>query len=191
MSETPSTMLEIGTQAPSFSLPEPASGNQVSLSDYNGRPLLVVFSCNHCPYVLHILKSFTEFANATKFRGLETVMINSNDVAGYPADSPEKMVELALNLDFEFPYLYDESQQVALSYQAACTPDFFLFDADHRLVYRGQYDGSRPGNSTAVSGSDMKAAVDALLAGTLPSGEQVPSVGCNIKWREGNAPGYF
>jgi len=191
MSETPSTMLEIGTQAPSFSLPEPASGNQVSLSDYNGRPLLVVFSCNHCPYVLHILKSFTEFANAAKFRGLETVMINSNDVAGYPADSPEKMVELALNLDFEFPYLYDESQQVALSYQAACTPDFFLFDADHRLVYRGQYDGSRPGNSTAVSGSDMKAAVDALLAGTLPSGEQVPSVGCNIKWREGNAPGYF
>ncbi|MDH3630020.1 MAG: thioredoxin family protein [Gammaproteobacteria bacterium] len=191
MSETPSTMLEIGTQAPSFSLPEPASGNQVSLSDYNGRPLLVVFSCNHCPYVLHILKSFTEFANAAKFRGLETVMINSNDVAGYPADSPEKMVELALNLDFEFPYLYDESQQVALSYQAACTPDFFLFDADHRLVYRGQYDGSRPGNSTAVSGSDIKAAVDALLAGTLPSGEQVPSVGCNIKWREGNAPGYF
>ncbi len=191
MSETPSTMLEIGTQAPSFALPEPASGNQVSLSDYNGKPLLVVFSCNHCPYVLHILKSFTGFANAARLRGLETVMINSNDVAGYPADSPEKMVELALNLDFEFPYLYDESQQVALSYQAACTPDFFLFDADHRLVYRGQYDGSRPGNSTAVSGSDMKAAVDALLAGTLPSGEQVPSVGCNIKWREGNAPGYF
>ena len=191
MSETPSTMLEIGTQAPSFSLPEPASGNQVSLSDYNGRPLLVVFSCNHCPYVLHILESFTEFANAARLRGLETVMISSNDVAGYPADSPEKMVELARNRGFEFPYLYDESQQVAQSYQAACTPDFFLFDADHRLVYRGQYDGSRPGNSVAVSGSDMKAAVDALLAGTLPSGEQVPSVGCNIKWREGNAPGYF
>ena len=191
MSETPSTMLEIGTQAPSFSLPEPANGNQVSLSDYNGRPLLVVFSCNHCPYVLHILESFTEFANAARLRGLETVMISSNDVAGYPADSPEKMVELARNRGFEFPYLYDESQQVAQSYQAACTPDFFLFDADHRLVYRGQYDGSRPGNSVAVSGSDMKAAVDALLAGTLPSGEQVPSVGCNIKWREGNAPGYF
>ena len=191
MSETPSTMLEIGTQAPSFSLPEPASGNQVSLSDYNGRPLLVVFSCNHCPYVLHILESFTEFANAARLRGLETVMISSNDVAGYPADSPEKMVELARNRGFEFPYLYDESQQVAQSYQAACTPDFFLFDADHRLVYRGQYDGSRPGNSTAVSGSDIKAAVDALLAGTLPSSDQVPSVGCNIKWREGNAPGYF
>ena len=191
MSETPSTMLEIGTQAPSFSLPEPASGNQVNLSDYNGRPLLVVFSCNHCPYVLHILESFTEFANSARLRGLETVMISSNDVAGYPADSPEKMVELALSRGFEFPYLYDESQQVAQSYQAACTPDFFLFDADHRLVYRGQYDGSRPGNSVAVSGSDIKAAVDALLAGSLPSGEQVPSVGCNIKWREGNAPGYF
>ena len=191
MSETPSTMLDIGTQAPSFSLPEPASGNQVSLADYSGKPLLVVFSCNHCPYVLHILESFTEFANAARLRGLETVMINSNDVAGYPADSPDKMVELALGRGFEFPYLYDESQQVALSYQAACTPDFFLFDADHRLVYRGQYDGSRPGNSAAVNGSDMKAAVDALLAGTLPSGAQVPSVGCNIKWREGNAPDYF
>ena len=191
MSETPSTMLEIGTQAPSFSLPEPASGNQVSLSDYNGKPLLVVFSCNHCPYVLHILESFTEFANAARLRGLETVMISSNDVAGYPADSPEKMVELARNRGFEFPYLYDESQQVAQSYQAACTPDFFLFDADHRLVYRGQYDGSRPGNSVAISGSDMKAAVEALLAGALPSGEQIPSVGCNIKWCAGNAPDYF
>jgi peroxiredoxin len=184
-------MLEVGTQAPSFSLPEPASGNQVSLSDYNGKPLLVVFSCNHCPYVLHIIDSFVEFANAAQDRGLGVVMISSNDVTGYPADSPEKMVEMALNRDFEFPYLYDESQQVAQSYRAACTPDFFLFDADHRLVYRGQYDGSRPGNSVAVSGVDMKAAVDAVLAGTLPSGEQIPSVGCNIKWHAGNAPDYF
>ena len=191
MSETPSTMLEVGTEAPPFSLPEPASGNQVSLSDYSGKPLLVVFSCNHCPYVLHILDSFTEFANAAQHRGLETVMINSNDVTAYPADSPEKMVEMALKRGFEFPYLYDESQQVAQSYQAACTPDFFLFDADHRLIYRGQYDGSRPGNSVAVSGSDMKAAVDALLAGTLPSGEQIPSMGCNIKWRADNVPNYF
>jgi len=191
MSETPSTMLEVGTQAPSFSLPEPASGKQVSLSDYNGKPLLVVFSCNHCPYVLHIIDSFVEFANAAQDNGLGVVMISSNDVTGYPADSPEKMVDMALNRDFEFPYLFDESQQVAQSYRAACTPDFFLFDADHRLVYRGQYDGSRPGNSVAVSGVDMKAAVDAVLAGTLPSGEQIPSVGCNIKWRAGNAPDYF
>ncbi len=191
MSETPSTMLEVGTEAPSFSLPEPASGNQVNLSDYSGKPLLVVFSCNHCPYVLHIINSFTEFANAAQHRGLETVMINSNDVTAYPADSPEKMIELAQKRGFEFPYLYDESQQVAQSYQAACTPDFFLFDAAHRLVYRGQYDASRPSNNVTVSGNDMKAAVDALLAGNSPSGEQIPSVGCNIKWREGNAPNYF
>lgn len=191
MSETPSTMLEIGTQAPLFTLPEPASGNQVSLSDYSGKPLLVVFSCNHCPYVLHILDSFTEFANAAQHRGLDTVIINSNDVTGYPADSPEKMVELMQKRGFEFPYLYDESQQVAQSYQAACTPDFFLFDAAHRLVYRGQYDGSRPGNNVAVSGNDLKTAVDALLAGAQPLSEQIPSVGCNIKWRAGNTPNYF
>jgi len=191
MSETPSTMLEIGSQAQNFSLPEPASGNQVSLTDFKGKPLLVIFSCNHCPYVLHIIESFTEFANQAQQRGLAVVMINSNDVAGYPADSPAKMIELAQRQGFEFPYLYDESQQVASAYRAACTPDFFLFDSSHRLVYRGQYDGSRPGNNVAVSGSDMLSAVDALFSGSDIPADQVPSVGCNIKWRAGNEPDYF
>ena len=184
-------MLGIGTRAPDFSLPEPASGNSVSLSDYSGKPLLVVFSCNHCPYVLHILESLTAFANEKQRQGLAVVMISANDVAGYPADGPDKMAALAQSYGFEFPYLYDESQQVALAYRAACTPDFFLFDSAHRLVYRGQYDGSRPGNQVAVDGSDMRAAVDALLTGNTISGDQIPSVGCNIKWRDGNEPDYF
>ena len=191
MAETPSTMLEIGTPAPEFSLPDPASGRQVSLSDYTGQPLLVVFSCNHCPYVLHIIESFSDFANDARRRGVGVVMIGANDVAGYPADGPDKMAELAARIGFEFPYLYDESQQVAIAYRAACTPDIFLFDANHQLVYRGQYDGARPGNPVPVSGSDLKAAVDALLAGESISGEQIPSVGCNIKWRAGNEPDYF
>ena len=190
MSETPSTMLEIGSQAQEFSLPEPASGKQVSLSDFQGKPLLVVFSCNHCPYVLHIIDSFTEFARTMQQRGLAVVMISANDVAGYPADGPEKMAELVRTAGFDFPYLYDESQQVARAYRAACTPDFFLFDDAHQLVYRGQYDGSRPGNKLPVNGSDMKAAVDALLSDRAISDEQIPSVGCNIKWRGGNEPDY-
>lgn len=191
MAETPSTMLGIGTQAPDFSLPEPASGNKLSLADYAGKPLLVVFSCNHCPYVLHILESFTEFANEAQRQGLAVVMISANDITGYPADSPPKMAQLAQAYGFEFPYLYDESQQVARAYQAACTPDFFLFDSAHRLVYRGQYDASRPGNQVAIDGCDMRAAVDALLASNAPAGDQIPSVGCNIKWRAGNEPDYF
>jgi len=190
MAQTPSTMLDIGTQAPAFSLPEPASGQQVSLEDYAGKPVLVVFSCNHCPYVLHIIESFTRFANEARRRGLAVVMISANDIAGYPADGPDKMAELANRLGFEFPYLYDESQAVALAYRAACTPDFFLFDSEHRLAYRGQYDASRPGNDIAVSGADMHAAVDALLAGGPISEDQIPSVGCNIKWRAGNEPDY-
>lgn len=191
MAETPSTMLGIGTQAPDFSLPEPASGKNLSLADYAGKPLLVVFSCNHCPYVLHILESFTEFANAIQRQGLAVVMISANDITGYPADSPPKMAQLAQAYGFEFPYLYDELQQVARAYRAACTPDFFLFDSAHRLIYRGQYDASRPGNQVAIDGRDMRAAVDALLAGKAPAGDQIPSVGCNIKWRPGNEPDYF
>lgn len=191
MAQTPSTMLEIGTPAPAFSLPEAGSERTVGLQDFSGRPLLVVFSCNHCPYVLHILESFTEFANSAGQQGLGVVMISANDVAGYPDDSPDKMAALASRMGFEFPYLYDESQQVAIAYRAACTPDFFLFDADHRLVYRGQYDAARPGNGAPVTGADMRAAVNGLLGdGEIPA-EQVPSVGCNIKWRAGNEPDYF
>ena len=191
MAETPSTMLDTGTPAPDFSLPEPASGKTVSLAEFAGRPLLVVFSCNHCPYVLHIIESFAEFAREIGARGVGVVMISANDVGGYPADSPQKMAELAERQGFDFPYLYDESQQIAIAYHAACTPDFFLFDRDHRLFYRGQYDASRPRNQVAVDGRDLRAAVDAVLAGEDAPAQQVPSVGCNIKWRAGNEPDYF
>jgi len=188
MAQTPSTMLDLGTGAPDFTLPEPLTGNQVSLSDQQGKPLLVVFSCNHCPYVLHIIDSFVSLANASLKRGLAVVMISANDVTGYPQDGPLKMAEFARDHGFEFPYLYDESQQIATAYQAACTPDFFLFDAAHRLAYRGQYDGSRPGNQEPVDGVDLQAAVDSVLAGDAVANAQIPSVGCNIKWRTDNQP---
>jgi peroxiredoxin len=188
MVKTPSTMLDIGTQAPDFSLPEPLTGQTVQLSDYRDQPLLVVFSCNHCPYVLHMLESFSLFASEIQKRGLACLMINANDVENYADDSPQNMVRLANQYGFEFPYLYDESQQVAIDYKAACTPDFFLFDAQHRLVYRGQYDASRPGNDEAVTGADLKAASHALLSNEMIPDQQIPSVGCNIKWRAGNEP---
>jgi len=186
MVQTPSTMLDLGTEAPDFTLAEPLTGRQVSLRDYAGKPLAVVFSCNHCPYVLHIIDSFVAFANAEHERGLAVVMINSNDVTGYPQDSPLKMAEFARAHAFAFPYLYDESQQIAVAYQAACTPDFYLFDDAHRLVYRGQYDGSRPGNNEPVNGADLQSAVEALLNDEAISSAQIPSVGCNIKWRTEN-----
>lgn len=151
----------------------------------------MIFSCNHCPYVLHILDSLTRFANECLDRGVAVVMVNANDVDNYTDDSPEKMVEQARRHGFRFPYLYDETQQTALAYRAACTPDFFLFDASHRLVYRGQYDDARPKNDVEVSGVDLKNAVDALLMGKEQVEEQVPSVGCNIKWKAGNEPDYF
>lgn len=188
MVKTPSTMLDIGTQAPDFSLPEPLTGQTVQLSDYRDQPLLVVFSCNHCPYVLHMLESFSLFASEIQKRGLACLMINANDVENYADDSPQNMVRLSHQYGLEFPYLYDESQQVAIDYKAACTPDFFLFNAQHRLVYRGQYDASRPGNDEAVTGADLKAASHALLSNEMIPDQQIPSVGCNIKWRAGNEP---
>ena len=190
MVQTPSTMLNLGTSAPDFTLPEPLTGNEVSLSDQQGKPLLVVFSCNHCPYVLHIIDSFVSLANSARRQGFAVVMISSNDVTGYPQDGPLKMAEFARDHGFEFPYLYDESQQIATAYQASCTPDFFLFDAAHRLVYRGQYDGSRPGNQEPVDGADLQAAVDVALTGDVVAKAQIPSVGCNIKWRADSQPVY-
>ncbi len=191
MARTPSTMLELGTLAPSFTLNEPATGNKVSLSDFVQQPLLIVFTCNHCPYVLHIQDEFLSFAHEYTTKGLAIVSINSNDVSNYSDDSPEKMAEAANTLKFPFPYLFDESQTTAKAYQAACTPDFFLFDATHRLVYRGQFDGSRPQNDTPVTGYDLRKAADALLTGASMPTDQTPSLGCNIKWKTNNAPDYF
>ncbi len=191
MSRTPSTMLELGTRAPNFDLPDPLSGGSVSLSDYRDMPLLIVFSCNHCPYVLHLLKSFAEYAREAQKSGLSMVMINANDIDNYPADSPQKMIDLVKEYELDVPYLYDESQQVAMAYRAACTPDFFLFDSQHRLVYRGQYDASRPGNDEEITGVDLKSASQAMLEDKAISAQQLPSMGCNIKWRAGNEPDYL
>ena len=192
MSEVPSTMLALGTRAPDFSLPEPASGRRVTLGDFADAPgLLVVVLSNHCPFVKHIADELAVFAREYQERGLAIVAINANDVEKYPADSPEKMAEEVRRRGYPFPYLFDESQDVAKAYQAACTPDFFLFDADRRLVYRGQFDASRPRNDTPVTGTDLKAAVDAVLAGKPPPEDQRPSMGCNIKWKPGNEPDYY
>lgn len=182
-----SRMLPLGTLAPNFSLADSA-GRAHSLSDFDGsRALLVAFICNHCPYVKHILRGFVQFARDYEPRGVAVVAISSNDVASYPDDGPLNMGKLARDLAFNFPYLYDESQSVAKAYEAICTPDLFLFDGARQLVYRGQFDASRPGNATPVTGADLRAAVDAVLAGQ-PIREQVPSVGCNIKWKTGQEP---
>jgi len=184
-------MLELGTCAPDFSLPEPATGKTIQLADFTGRPLLLVFICNHCPYVLHIADKLAELARIYQQRGVAFVAINSNDVANYPDDSPDKMPAMSERFGFTFPYLYDESQAAAKAYRAACTPDFYLFDAEHKLVYRGQFDDARPRNEVAVSGADLSDALQALLANRPPLAEQKPSLGCNIKWKAGNEPDYF
>ena len=190
MARTPSTMLELGTTAPDFTLLNPATNQQVSLSDFKGKPVLVAFICNHCPYVVLIKKEFAQFAKYYQEKGLEVIAINANDVANYPDDSPEKMAEDAQKFAYSFPYLYDETQQTALAYQAACTPDFFMFDAEHKLYYRGQFDDARPRQDTPVTGKDMMDAADALLAGKPSPENQTASLGCNIKWKEGNEPDY-
>lgn len=191
MALTPSTMLELGSQAPDFSLTDTVSGDTVTLSHYANKPLLVAFICNHCPYVKHIADVFTEMANEYVEKGLAVVAISSNDPEHRAEDGPEHMKEEARQRGFRFPYLFDDDQSVAKAYRAACTPDFFLFDAEKNLIYRGQFDDSRPGNDVPVTGQDMKDALNALLAGMPALEEQKPSIGCNIKWKAGNEPDYF
>lgn len=191
MTVTPSTMLALGTQAPDFTLPD-TGGKMVSRDDFADAPaLLVIFMCNHCPYVKHIREGLAKMGRDYQAKGVAVVGINSNDVIGFPQDSPEKMAREVRSAGYTFPYLYDESQQVATAYRAACTPDFFLFDKDRKLVYRGQMDDSRPGNGIPVTGADLRAAMDAVLqAGPIPE-KQKPSMGCNIKWKPGNEPDYY
>jgi peroxiredoxin len=190
MTATLSAMHSLGTEAPDFRLPD-ATGKVVSISDFEDSPaLLVIFMCNHCPYVKHVRAVLARMTRQFQAEGVAVVGINSNDVASYPDDSPEKMRDEAAAAGYTFPYLYDETQEVAKAYGAACTPDFFLYDAQRRLVYRGQMDDSRPGNCRPVTGAELRAAVSAVLAGEPLSQEQRPSMGCSIKWKPGNEPGY-
>ena len=191
MVNTPSTMLPLGTKAPDFSLTDAVSGHTVSLSDIKGDALLVMFVCNHCPFVIHVRKEITRLAHEYMDRGVAVVAINSNSLETHPQDGPDHMKELAAELGWRFPFLFDKTQDVAKAYHAACTPDFFLFDADHKLVYRGQLDNSRPSNNLPVTGNDLRGAIDAVLSGDPVSSSQIPSIGCNIKWSPGNAPDYF
>ncbi|WGZ95020.1 MAG: thioredoxin family protein [Candidatus Thiothrix putei] len=191
MARTPSTMLELGTQAPDFTLVEPATGHLISRQDFAGKPLLVAFICNHCPYVILIREVFAQLAKDYQEQGVAVVAINANDVANYPDDSPEKMVEEVQTHGYTFPYLYDETQAVAKAYQAACTPDLFLFDHEHKLFYRGQFDDARPRSDTPVTGNDLRHALDRLLDNMYPPDDQKPSLGCNIKWKAGNEPDYY
>jgi peroxiredoxin len=191
MVQTASTMLELGSPAPDFCLPDP-QGRQVCRDDFKDKPaLLVVFMCNHCPFVKHIRSALAKMVREYQEEGLAMVGINANDVTAHPDDSPEKMADEIRAAGYTFPYLYDEQQQVAKAYRAACTPDFFLFDKHRKLVYRGQFDDARPGNNQPVTGRDLRAAVEAVLAGHAVSQDQKPSIGCNIKWKPGNAPDYF
>jgi peroxiredoxin len=190
MSLTPSTMPDLGSSAPSFELPG-IDGRSVRLDELPAsKALLIAFICNHCPYVKHIRDGFVEFAREYQPLGLAIVAINSNDARSHPDDSPEMMRIEAKQYGFNFPYLFDETQEVAKAYKAACTPDFFLYDNQHGLAYRGQFDGSRPGNDIPVNGASLREATDALLAGQAVTVEQRPSIGCNIKWQPGNEPNY-
>ncbi|MFB3050652.1 MAG: thioredoxin family protein [Acidimicrobiia bacterium] len=189
---TTSTMLALGTEAPDFSLPDTVSGDVVSLADYSDKKgLLVMFICNHCPYVKHVRQELARLGIDYSDSGLGIVAISSNDIDAYPADSPEAMKTEAETFGYSFPYLYDETQMVAAAYTAMCTPDFFLFGAENKLAYRGRLDESRPDSGIPVTGNELRAAIDAVLAGDLVSNQQLPSMGCSIKWKSGSTPAYF
>jgi peroxiredoxin len=184
MARTPSNMLELGTKAPDFYLLNTSDGNSYSYANVQGESgTIIMFICNHCPYVKHVFEGITSLANHYQSKGIGFVAISSNDVENYPDDSPELMKETALEQGFTFPYLYDETQETAKAYDAACTPDFYLFDAEQLLVYRGQMDDSRPKNDIPVTGKDLRAALDSLLSGAVIDPLQKPSLGCNIKWK--------
>ena len=192
MAKTNSYMLPLGTVAPNFKLPDTISGEQTLLSEVKGtKGTLIIFMCNHCPYVLHLLDKIVEISSEIREFGINTVAISSNDVENYPDDHPILMKKLAEDRDFSFPYLYDETQSVALSYEAACTPDFYLFDSDLKLVYRGKFDDARPKNEEPISGKDLLIAAKNLIAGLPQNNDQTPSLGCNIKWKKGNEPSGF
>ena len=191
MVATPSTMLPLGTQAPDFALPD-AHGKEVTLSQFAGAPAtVIIFMCNHCPFVKHLKKDLATFARDSRARHVLVIGINSNDVDSVPDDSPEQMAEDAEAFGYTFPYLVDSTQEVAKAYHAACTPDFYVFNRALQLAYRGQFDDSRPGNNKPITGADIRAALDAILAGRPVSPQQTPSIGCNIKWKPQNAPSYF
>lgn len=192
MALTESTMLSLGTKAPDFQLPEVISGKIISLDTFaSKKALLVMFICQHCPFVKHIQTELAKLGQDYTDTDLGIVAISANDVANYPNDSPENLKKMAQQLGFNFPVCYDETQNTAKAYTAACTPDFFLFDNNRNLVYRGQFDDSRPSNDVPVTGKDLRQAIETVLAGNTPSREQKPSIGCNIKWKAGNEPDYF
>ncbi len=190
MVQTLSTMTALGTSAPAFSLTD-TDGMTVSLENFAGKPLLVAFVCNHCPFVKHLAGPLADLAREYQPKGVAVVAINSNDVEHYPDDSPARMADEVGSRGYTFPYLFDETRDVAKAFKAACTPDFFLFDAEHQLAYRGQFDASRPGNDEPVTGADLRAALDAVLSGSATDANQQPSIGCNIKWKPGNEPTYM
>lgn len=184
MANTSSTMIPLGTIAPNFYLKDTNSNDWLSFEDCKGeKGTVVFFICNHCPFVLHVIDEMIRIVNDYRVQGIGFVAISSNDIVKYPQDAPEEMTEFAYKNDFEFPYLFDESQEVAKAYQAACTPDFYLFDELNKLVYRGQMDDSRPGNGVSVSGSDLRSAIDGIVSGRGINPEQKPSIGCNVKWK--------